>query len=1141
MALQQYDDEILLLSLGSDSDPRVRLHALLRQRSKAARVANRLLCAWWFVDGRHCFPTSDVAAAILQIANAVVANRFSCLGWCDLRACPISIMALLNARLGCALCFPCCTIFCYVGCECPQLVMSSKLSCVLTDLQSFSGYPRVVYVGQLLPFGFVPIFSFRPSENSHGVVVSVWDSPDAARSSPMQLTALRASVCHRIYKPWQVQWKCPLTDSLRSRSLASAPTFVSAAFSDPGAALRWQQLATQLETLYAGHFSTTAATTAGLVNECMSAMTELLPFSRSSAVQRLLRFPLLKVNLQLESSFVYCLVSPLLTKLYVGAVGFKKPRSPYVRLREHLKLVRLWASRASIQRYGKRAPGLYKAIGKVGACNVIQVILAESARDRLAATECAFIRQLSPVFNVIGVSGDIALPRAVQRLFGSSICEDVRIVGAQILRHNRPKMPAQAWPVLIAQVRRTGDRELAAKLARQARQVCPKLSKLRSAPRLSFPCPIPKQLLQQLNGEIKATLRALPLVCRSMQYELMLEASSLCWEKTPFADAILAPSNLPIQKIGQCRCSSYPSDIPRFKGHVITRSWASLPCCAEMAKFGNNVSFQCRTFSSVDRICDEFGHRVERFLKAAGFAEEHLHHAQQCITSLARRLLEPWLQTLPTYMQHSSLIAARRRLWSHGMVAVRVDRNPGRLVVMCRDLWFNIQQAVFLRNARYVLLPTAPSDEDPEYANDVREAFLSAVVGSDEWVGRKPSGTKRRPQSYFTIKQKSLIESVADVVAKFRPLVVHCVHPLRVGLGRIARAAAVLVCEARQLVMERRPSHLPMWQLHSGSKEWLERISHTAGWWGCDEYDVNDCFLNTPRHNVLDSARFWIDITALRSRRQPCFAIAKDGKKGDHRGRPSSIHYWSITSEQLLLAFDWDLNNNDTFEVQDNNGKLVVVQQRKGLPIGGHLSAAYVELVALRREYECSWPPMLLNVPTARYRDNFFVVLPAEPSGVQRQATAQALSELLSMPVVFERGGRIARCLELRIEWSNCTMIKAALAYRTDDDRQGESHDVRTWPEWQDPRARVVLPGLLAGLASKLIMYSDPALGGFPASLRQSMQFLRCKRFPTKHWLRPFALQLLRLGAAFSVLPRALRKVLKQDELHSCEWGETNS
>ena len=133
--------------------------------------------------------------------------------------------------------------------------------------------------------------------------------------------------------------------------------------------------------------------------------------------------------------------------------------------------------------------------------------------------------------------------------------------------------------------------------------------------------------------------------------------------------------------------------------------------------------------------------------------------------------------------------------------------------------------------------------------------------------------------------------------------------------------------------------------------------------------------------------------------------------------------------------------------MQKGDGSVVVVQQRKGLPIGGHLSAAYVELVALRREYECTWPPMLVNTPTARYRDNFFVILPGEPSAAEREATARALSDLLLMPVGFERGGRVARCLELRLDWSHPATVRAVLAYRTNDDRQSESHDVRTWPD----------------------------------------------------------------------------------------------
>ena len=701
----------------------------------------------------------------------------------------------------------------------------------------------------------------------------------------------------------------------------------------------------------------------------------------------------------------------------------------------------------------------------------------------------------------------------------------MRIVAAQILRHNRPRLPAEAWPVLIAQVLHTGDRILAAKLARQARQLCPRLSKLRSSPRLTFPCPIPKQLLAHLNSKVRAVLRALPSVCRSLQYDVMVECGSMVWRKTPFAESLLAPSALSMHKIASCHCGSLVNSVPRYQGHVITREWSTIPCAALLRAFGANSSFQCRTYPSWQRICEDFSFRVKRFLRCAGYNDESMDVAHRSVIEEAARLLIPWLVTLPAIMQQDRLLKARRQLWAHGLVVARMDRNPGRIVVMCRELWLQLQKSTFLENKRYAPADFPP-DDDPDYASDARKSFLAAVPGAAEWAGCKPSGRNARPQSYWTVKQKSIIHSNSNVVAKLRPLIAHSTHPNRIALRRVARALSILVCEARVLVMERRPSHLPMWQLHSGSKEWLQRVAATAGWWGCDEYDVADCFLNTPRGRVLDDVRFWTAVTAEHTRRQACFAIAKDGKKGDHRSRPSSIHYWCITVEQLLLACEWELANNDTFEAQSGDGTIVVLQQQIGLPIGGHLSAAFVELVALRREYCCAWPSMMLHVPTARYRDNFFIVLPEEPSDAERQATAQALSDLLLMPVGFERGGRTARCLELRLDWIDASKVKSVLAYRTDNDRQGESGDVRTWPEWRDPRAAFVLHGLLVGLATKLVTYADVSIGGFPASLRQAMRFLRQRAYPIKLWLRPFALELLRLGVVYGVLPRALRNVL---------------
>ena len=64
------------------------------------------------------------------------------------------------------------------------------------------------------------------------------------------------------------------------------------------------------------------------------------------------------------------------------------------------------------------------------------------------------------------------------------------------------------------------------------------------------------------------------------------------------------------------------------------------------------------------------------------------------------------------------------------------------------------------------------------------------------------------------------------------------------------------------------------------------------------------------------------------------------------------------------------------FEVSSGLGaERWVLKQVAGLPMGGHLPAAMVELVALHREFLRPWPGRLLGFPTFRYWDNFFAML----------------------------------------------------------------------------------------------------------------------------------------------------------------------
>ena len=62
-------------------------------------------------------------------------------------------------------------------------------------------------------------------------------------------------------------------------------------------------------------------------------------------------------------------------------------------------------------------------------------------------------------------------------------------------------------------------------------------------------------------------------------------------------------------------------------------------------------------------------------------------------------------------------------------------------------------------------------------------------------------------------------------------------------------------------------------------------------------------------------------------------------------------HHWNLSAATVLATVEWELDHNSDFEVLGPTGSMAVLRQALGLPIGGHLSAALVELVALHREH----------------------------------------------------------------------------------------------------------------------------------------------------------------------------------------------
>ena len=928
------------------------------------------------------------------------------------------------------------------------------------------------------------------------------------------------------------RWAYPMADDVHiGNSLcnlvavtSTVKSAVMCAFASVTAAEQWSDLSLALHSA-ADDKTLSVQAREEAISHFQSKLISLLREARCDAVHRVLDAMVHPQPMLTESRCViYALCSPVLSKCYVGAVGFKGPRPPIKRWREHMSLANLWNSKTSRHRFLSRRPALYTALSYAGMGNVVMVILACPPERILGTVERHFIRHLSPVYNWVASCDSEMVPAFPANLLGSATCDDVLSLAARVLRQANPKLSKTSWVSLIKGVLSAGDRSLAAKLARVARFRCSGLHSLRASYHITVHCPVPSDLLRQMKRDLRKLLLEIPVTARTPHFFVSSQCVSCKWGKSPFIESIIAPAMPSLEKIGKCNCLALAG--PRIAGHLICRSWQDIPACRALNHLCGNAPLSQRSYGSIEKFSQSVKRQAMRLLRSAGMEKDDAEDAASRYSCIFEQLIQQWMESLPPMLFQQNVRKALRAVHRAGLLFVRIDRSPGRVVVLCREAWLHLQQTAFLRSHRYSMLDT--TEDDSNYAERMWKSLklLLCDYGSKLTL-RKAKGTGR-PYGYWTLKNKSLLLREPPII-KLRPIISHFIHPGRPLLRKIARALAILVDLASCAVRGHRANHVPMWRLHEGCRKWVEQLVARKDVVGCAESDVEDCFLNTPRELVLKALDFWMHFQFSRTRQQPFFAISKDSKKEDHRGRPCATHYWELSASEVVALVEWELRENSTFAVVGCSGARVVLQQHCGLPIGGHLSAALVELVALWREYTCEWPAALQHRASARYRDNFFVTMQGDDNGEVFSTLAKELTTLLAMPVKLEKVGSHVRCLELRLRFSSDEAVHTTVAFRTDEDRQGEDHAVTSWPPRNDPRVPLVLPSLLHGLASKLRLYYIPGTKGYTCAIRKATAFIRARGYPVNWWARSWALALVRQGAIAQCLPRLLRTALHCD------------
>ena len=336
-------------------------------------------------------------------------------------------------------------------------------------------------------------------------------------------------------------------------------------------------------------------------------------------------------------------------------------------------------------------------------------------------------------------------------------------------------------------------------------------------------------------------------------------------------------------------------------------------------------------------------HCVKTRLRMAGMDADTASEIASKYARQIQRPLQQFWESLPTHLHYDTVKQQLRPSLRTCLVFGRIDRNPGRVVLMCRALWMSMQVKIFLNNIRYKPADVVLCSEDPAYASNTIAHFEAFLKGSGVSVKVKAPAGAARPRGYWTIKQKSLLLSV-PAIAKFRPIIAHHLHPCRAVLRRIGRALSLLVALAVAPVKERHPLHLPMWRMHRGASEWLKLLG-TQPVARMAEFDVEDCFLNTPRALVMPALHFWLSFHFRNRRSTKYFAVSKDNKAEDYVGRPCSLHYWEVSAPMLIAVVEWELAHNSLFEVWGWMECLLCCNKTRGFQLG----------VTCRRRLWSSW------------------------------------------------------------------------------------------------------------------------------------------------------------------------------------------
>ena len=492
-----------------------------------------------------CLPSPEAANLLLELVGLWSKHHRACSHRGSLLVASANMLQVLSRYasvfLPPSLCIATYIFFALTSPQVTQPSRADQFRGLLSDstIPLPPGCSRYVLFCTLRPTSGHILFRFFSRSVRQHFYCFLHDSPEASQQSPIHFSALRSALrflghkCVHVPIPTPTQSFTP-SEHANSTAVLATP-LLYASFIDSSAADLWKATSEDVQTTFSRRPASLLTKHSHLAF-CADLLSSTLNSARSPGIQRVRsQAQLLHSSLLLVPGFyVYALVSPLWSRLYVGATGYERPRAPLERWAEHVANAKLWSSRHSRRRFSHRTPLLYRAMAAVGWHNVVMVLLLSlDDVNPLRRAEVFFIRKLAPNFNVQH-SLDLSVGPVPSHLLSSWWSEDVMSVASRVLRQVHPRLSPWQWTGLIVSVRGLGDRTTAAKLRRAAARLCPSLCSLRSSPRITFPCPVPTWLLRYTQRVFSLAVKRLPTSLQLPGFLVISRCTSAVWRASPY-------------------------------------------------------------------------------------------------------------------------------------------------------------------------------------------------------------------------------------------------------------------------------------------------------------------------------------------------------------------------------------------------------------------------------------------------------------------------------------------------------------------------------------------------------------------------------------------------------------------------------